>query len=482
MSIFSRIIKKSINIPITAKASFSYIVCNIIQKSLSVITLPIFARLLTTEQYGQCVIYTSWSTLLTIFLTFNVGHGSFSRAMIKYEKDRDGYVTACQGFCLSLTVIFLVFYSVFGNVLNRLFELPTYIVVIMVLEIFSQSLITIWYERNKFDYKYNKVVILTLVLSVCSPVLAYLLICNFAEKGFARILGYAIPGIAAGLVLFISNLIKKNTLFSKEYWSYIVSINAPLLIYYLSQMIFNHSDKLIIDQLSGKSAAGLYGFAFSISMILNFVLNAINGSYIPWMYRTIKEKKYSDNKRISTDIAILLALMLLCVIWFAPEITLIFGGQKYADAIYCVPALTMSFIFIYYAQLFVNVEFYYEKKNSLILASVIPAIVNIILNYIFIPVFGFVVASYTTLFSYVVFVLLNYQEFRKLSLIENTINELFDYKKLLIIAFLFLASGFLGVFLYNNLLIRILITLIVFVAFLYFGQKELKKYNININL
>ncbi len=56
-------------IPVQARATSAYTVCSILQKCLSFITMPLFTRLLTTEQYGQYNVYTSWSGILTIFLT-----------------------------------------------------------------------------------------------------------------------------------------------------------------------------------------------------------------------------------------------------------------------------------------------------------------------------------------------------------------------------------------------------------------------------
>ena len=80
-------IKKRYNeIPLTVKVSTSYAVCSILQKCLSFITLPLFTRLLTTEQYGQYTIYSSWSGILMIFLTLNLAYGSFQTAMVKFEE------------------------------------------------------------------------------------------------------------------------------------------------------------------------------------------------------------------------------------------------------------------------------------------------------------------------------------------------------------------------------------------------------------
>ena len=95
-------------IPLTVKVSMSYAVCSILQNCLSFITLPIFTRLLTTEQYGQATIYGSWSSILMIFITLNLAYGSFSAAMVKYESRRDEYITSVQGICFLLVGVFFL--------------------------------------------------------------------------------------------------------------------------------------------------------------------------------------------------------------------------------------------------------------------------------------------------------------------------------------------------------------------------------------
>ncbi|MGN0378916.1 MAG: oligosaccharide flippase family protein, partial [Butyrivibrio sp.] len=48
------------SVPLTVKVSTAYTVCSILQRCLSFITLPVFTRILTQEQYGQYTIYSSW--------------------------------------------------------------------------------------------------------------------------------------------------------------------------------------------------------------------------------------------------------------------------------------------------------------------------------------------------------------------------------------------------------------------------------------
>ena len=108
----------------------------------------------------------------------------------------------------------------------------------------------------------------------------------------------------------------------------------------------------------------MYGVAYNLATILTFILNAINASYVPWLYGKIKDKKAEENKSISLVLVILMGLIILCIIWYAPEIVIIMAGEKYAIATYVVAPVAMSLLLLFYCQLFINVEFYYERKEN----------------------------------------------------------------------------------------------------------------------
>lgn len=219
--------------------------------------------------------------------------------------------------------------------------------------------------KNRFEFKYKSVVVVTLLTSILSPVIAFILVSLVSEKGYARIFGYAIVNILIGFILFIYNSQKGKHFYNKEFWKYAAGFNIPLLVYYLSQVVFNQSDRIMISHIAGTSDAAMYGVAYNLAMFLTFVLNAINASYVPWIYEKIKDNKSSENQTISLMLAILMGLMILCVIWYAPEIIVIMAGEQYKAAIYVVAPVAMSLFLLLYCQFFINVEFYYEEKRCL---------------------------------------------------------------------------------------------------------------------
>ena len=391
--------------------------------------------------------------------------------MVKFEDDRNGYVAAVQNITLVLAGVFLLIYLPFQKLWNGLFELPTPLVLLMVAEIVLQSALLCWYGQRRFEYKYKGVVALTLLVSFVSPIVAYLLVANSQEKGYARILGYAGVVILAGLGCFLYTAIKGKGGTRKAYWKYALAFNIPLIPYYLSQVVFNQSDRIMISHMSGTDKAGIYSVAYTLATILTFVLNAVNGSYVPWLYTKIKENKGAENKPMANGIAMLMAFLLLAVIALAPEIITIMAGKAYREAIWVVPPVAMSILLLFYAQLFINVEFYYEEKTMLVWGSIAAAILNVVLNWWLIPIFGFVAAGYTTLVSYIVFAVWNYFNVKVIAKRKNITADYFNTKALIGIFVIFAAIAFLATALYELVLIRWCIICAVLLALIVFHRK-----------
>lgn len=451
------------NISEPAKASAAYTVCSVVQNGIALITLPFFTRLLTTEQYGLVTLYSSWLALFTIFLTLNLAYGSFATAMMKYKDKRDSYIASIQGISLTLSVAFLVLYFCLRHLFDALLDMPSELVVLMVVEVAMTAATQFWLGKQRFEFKYKGVVVVTLIIAVLEPLLAFLFVALMEDKGVARILGYSSVQILIGAFFLVRNLVKGKSPVNKVFWKYALGFNIPLLAYYLSQMIFNQSDRIMIAELVNYSDAALYGVAYTVALLFIFVLNTVNASYVPWFYDKIEKDDVAANKSVSTGLSILFSFLILATIWFAPEIIFVIGGADYAPAVWVVYPVALSLLLLFYAQFSINIEFFYEKKMLLVFASVGAAALNIVLNFVAIPAFGFVAAGYTTLASYAVFALANHLASRRVTRQVAVRLDAFEWPKLVLIFVLVAALGAAGMFVYGYLVVRI-IMLIALVA------------------
>ncbi len=443
--------------PVELRASVVYVACDILQKCLSLITMPLFTRLMTPEQIGEMTVYNSWSSTLTLFLTLYMAYGTFSTAMVRFEKDRTGYISSIQTIAAALCGVFLLIYLPFRGFFNGLLSMSTGLVCLMVAEILAKFGLGCWIAWKRFEFKYIGPMVATLILIIASPLLAIFLVVNSQDKGAARILGYALVNLALGGVLLVANFLRGKKIAAREYWRFALTFNIPLIPYYLSQVLLNQSDRIMIEKMVGMAEAGMYGVAYNMAITLTFVLNAINNSYVPWFYGKIKEGKTQENRAVTNGLTLLMAFVLMAVISLAPEIMAIMGGPEYAPAVWVIPPVAVSQLLLMYLQYFVNVQFYYEAKQMLVWGSIGAAVLNIILNWLCIPAFGFVAAGYTTMASYLVFVLANYFTYRWVLKKHGQRDDAFDYKVLALIFVGFCGLTGLCMVLYDYAMVRYVI-------------------------
>ncbi|WP_105205168.1 lipopolysaccharide biosynthesis protein [Neobittarella massiliensis] len=434
----TRIFEKYRQMSAPVKAAMWFTICSFLQKGIQFITVPIFTRLLTKEQYGLYNVYNSWSQIVLIFASLNLFYGVFNNGMLKFETDRDRFVSSVQGASTAITTALLTVYLCTASFWNRIFELPTVLVLVMFVQILFFPAIQYWSARQRYEFKYRKLVALTLTMAIADPLLGIIAVLNSEDKATAKIISAVLVQVAAGLVLYIYNAAKGRCFFSKKYWKFALTFNIPLIPHYLSQTVLNNSDRIIIRQLCGEGPAGIYSVAYSAAMVLLVLNGSINNSLIPWTYKKLKDEAYTGIKRVSNAVLLLIAGMNLILIAFAPEAISILAPRSYHGAIWVIPPVAASVFFMFLYNLFGNVEFYFEENKFIMIASVLGAVLNIILNYIFVPLCGYIAAGYTTLFCYIVYSLSHYIFMKKVVRQHIGDMQIYDTKFVFVLSILFL--------------------------------------------
>ena len=440
-----------------AKAAIWFAVCSILQKGISFVTVPIFTRLMTPEQYGQFSVYSSWNLILTIFATLNLSAGVFNNGMTKYPNDRNRYISSMQGLSTVVTLALLVVYLPFQNVINQFTGLSTVLMLIMFAEFLTVPAVMFWSARQKYEFKYVALFIYTFIVSVLSPGISLLAVVFSDEKGIAKIMAVALVNICAGLFFYIFNIIKGRKFFIKEYWSFAFKFNLPLIPHYLSMVVLAQSDKIMIERMFSEREVAIYSVAYSFSLIMNIITTSINSSYVPWTYRKLLVSDIKPLKRTTTMLLIGVGLISLLPVILAPEVMWIMAPKEYAQGMWIIPPISTSVFFTFMYSLFANVEFYFEKTKFVMVASTLCAVVNVILNAIFMPIFGYMAAGYTTMFCYMLLAFVHYLFMRRVCSKMLKISSVYDDKLILLISAAYLGLNAVGMVLYNFIILRYVI-------------------------
>lgn len=449
-----KLLEKYKNSPVQIRASFWFLFCSFLQKGISFITTPIFTRILTTAEYGEFGVFVSWMGIITPIISLSLSAGVYSQGLVKFDDERGAFSSSLQGLTATLIAAWTVVYLLFQNFFNNIFALTTAQMLMMVLMIWLGASFNFWSMDQRVDFKYRKLVIITIIVSILQPALCIVLILTHEDKVFARILGMAVVQLLFYGWTFLSQLRAGKKFYYGKFWKYALKFNIPLLPHYLSLTVLASSDRIMIDRLVGTSEAGIYNLAYSVSQIMAMFNTALLQTIEPWIYKKLKANQGHEIAKVAYPTFIAIALVNLGLIALAPEVIKIFAPPAYYEAIWVVPSVAMSVYFMFLYTFFATFEFYHEKTNYVAGATVGGAILNIVLNFVFIRIFGYVAAGYTTLFSYMLFALLHYYFMRKIC--KQYIDDLRPYnvKIILEISIFTLVTGFALLFTYNMPILR----------------------------
>lgn len=441
-------------LPPQLKASFWFLICSFVQKGISVITTPIFTRLLTPAEYGMFSVFTSWLSIVTVIVTLNLFGGVYIQGLVKFEDRRRQYSSAMQGLCLTLVCIWAVVYFLFRDFWNGLFSLTTVQMTAMLVMVWTSSAFSFWATEQRVDYKYIKLVAITLLLAVAKPALGIFFVIHAEDKVTARILGLAVVELAVYTWLFFAQMLRGRQFCSWKVWKYAVLFNLPLVPHYLSGSILNTADRIMIERMTGASEAGIYSLAYSVSLIMTLFNTSMLQTIEPWLYKKIKARDIGNISRVAYPAFIIIAGVNVALMACAPEVVAIFAPAEYYDAIWIIPPVAMSSYFMFAYTFFAVFEFYYEKTHLIAIATMSGAVLKLILNYIFIDIFGYYAAGYTTLLCFMAYAGMHYIFMKKICRDYLDGAQAYSTKTLFIITSLFMVFGFAILFTYKTPVLR----------------------------
>lgn len=474
----NKLLIKYKGLPAQVRASVWFLICSFLQRGISFITTPIFTRLLSSAEYGRYNVFNSWMGIISIIVTLNLSAGVYTSGLVKFEKDKKVFTSSLQGLTLILITFWTVIYLVFQSFWNRLFSLTTTQMLLMLVIIWTSKVFEFWAIEQKVNLQYKMLILITFFVTIFTPLLGVILVYYAEDKVTARILSFVIINLIAYTWMFVVQMLRGEKIYSAEFWKYALAFNIPLIPHYLSMTVLNSADRIMIQNMVGDSEAGIYSLAYSLSMIMTLFNSALMQTIEPWLYKKIKENQIKGISRVAYPVFMLVAILNILLIAFAPEVIKIFAPVEYYEAIYVIPPVAMSVFFMFSYTFFAVFEFYYARTKQVAVATSAGALLNLGLNFVFIRMFGYIAAAYTTLICYIVFSLVHYYYMSQICKEKYNGEMPYDNRFFLSITFVFMLIGFVLLLTYNYPIVRYG-GIIVFVCI---GIIERKKYEIVMKL
>lgn len=129
--------KKYKNMSLPVKAGFWFTICNFMQRGITMITTPIFTRVLSEERYGLVSTFTSWQNVLILITTLSL-YKAMMNLYIKYD-NKEQVLSAVSGLSLILTLAWFIVALVFANQISEWMKMSKILVVCLFVSFIAQA-------------------------------------------------------------------------------------------------------------------------------------------------------------------------------------------------------------------------------------------------------------------------------------------------------------------------------------------------------
>ncbi len=462
---------RSLNLQLKVVVWFTF--AGFLQKGISVITTPIFTRVLSTDDYGLFSVFNAWYNVAVIVATLSLQNGVINNAFIKLKTSHERIVSSFQSLSLTLASVVFVICFVFREKISEFANLPVIVVVATMFSVLFYQPYQLWVMYKRYNYQYVLPVVVASAISVLTPCASVIAImCIPQNQGVVRVLSFLLVNtVLPGICFYTINYHKQKVFFDKKIWKYALSFNLPLIPHYLSEILLNQIDKIMINIYFGSAEAGIYGVAYSVSSLVLMFTTALNSAFIPWHFQKLNTKSYALVAKVSHGVLLFVAIITLMFMLFAPEIVLLMAGRKYMGAVYLIPTLCLSVFFNYMYQIFSRVELFYEKKLYTVVSTITATIVCFILNLILLPRFGYLSAGVSSLIAHIIFCVLHYVFYRIICKAYIDSVRIYSEKIIFAISCSLAVFGVITMFLYSLFVIRVALFVVLAVCVFLFRDK-----------
>ena len=227
---------------------------------------------------------------------------------------------------------------------------------------------------------------------------------------FALILSSAIVQLFQMLayLVFMPKLFKYQE-YDKQLLNQMIKYSIPIIPTAIAAWFLNLSDRYIILHYFSAAEVGIYGIGARFSSVLSILSNAVFTAYTTFAFdkKDDEDAKYQYKRVLGFYYMILMITCIFVTMW-GKEIIALMSNSAYGAAYLLLPGLLFGQV-MYGVSVIVGYGLSFEKKtNYIFAANVIGAVLNIVLNFAFIPNFGVEAAAYTTYVGYFVMAILLY--------------------------------------------------------------------------
>lgn len=463
------------------KSAIVFTLAILVSRALSFITTPIFTRIMPPDQIGIVGLYTSSFAILSSITSLGLNSGGFMVGMKDYEDKRDQYISSILTLTTLSCLIVLIIFMVTPSFWVKLLGLPKGLILLMIVGCFVTPAYEFWLMRQRYEYAYKKAAMITVFTSVVSTILAIVavLLTQDMPSHLGEVRLYASIGstLLVYLIFWIVQFKLGKIFYNKVFWTASLALGLPLLGHSFASQILNVSDRILISKYIDNSSVGIYTTLYTVGSLALMFWGAINSSFVPYLFQSIEsQSERSGVSKVSLQLLMLFSVITVFVSIMAPEVVKILAPSEYLENIRIIPPIVAGVYLIALSNFYSNILVYCKKTLVIMFSTIVACIISVILNIILLPKMGFEIAAYNTLFSYIIFAML--QVICGYKVFKNQYEGVFVYNNffMILVTITTILLSLICIPMYDYNLIRYLYAVMVIVVgiFIYYWKNDKK--------
>ena len=403
-----------------------YGLSTIVGRFLNYLLVPLYTYRFSTAEYGVVTELFAYVTFLSVFLTYGM-ETAFFRFSEKREDKDTVYSTSLISLTVSSVLFLIVGYLLSGKIAHLIeyYRHPEYVKWFVFIIAFD-TLTAIPFARlrqqnNAKRFAFIKLVNIGINIGLN---LFFILVCPRIFGKEANLIYN--PSIGVGYIfislliasfitalMLLPNVLKIKWTFNRTLFKEMMVYALPLLVAGLAGMVNETFDRILLkyflpDNINKLSQIGIYGACYKIAVIMTIFIQTFRYAAEPFFFSHAKK----DNAK-STYANVMKYFVIVCSFIFLAtmlnmDIVKGFVGPAYREGLHIAPILLLANLFL---GVFMNLSIWYKLSGNTgygALLTIIGAIITIVLNIWWIPIFGYTGASWATLVCYFLITVLSY--------------------------------------------------------------------------
>jgi O-antigen/teichoic acid export membrane protein len=187
-----------------------------------------------------------------------------------------------------------------------------------------------------------------------------------------------------------------------------IGFSLPLVAHVLAMTGLTAFDQVVLQQLLGSEITGIYAFCYRFAMAMSLLVFAVGAAWGPLVLRRLRSEEGESLAPLAKTAFRLLLISCIALAWIIPPAAAWVGGERYSDALHLIPIVVYAYLWAGVYSLFGVYLLFHNRSARLAGASGSAFLLNVLLNYITIPMWGATAAALTTVVSYILLSLLTW--------------------------------------------------------------------------